>query len=77
MVEIYLGGYLNYFDREKRSHFTLAISQKMRLIEILVQLEVPLEEIAFTSVNSELVNLEIAQVSPGDRIEFFPPMGGG
>jgi hypothetical protein len=77
MVEIYLGGYLNYFDRGKRSHFTLAISPKMGLIEILELLEVPSAEIAFASVNGELMNVEITSVGPDDRIEFYPPMGGG
>jgi sulfur carrier protein ThiS len=29
------------------------------------------------AVNGELVELAAARVNPGDRIELYPPMGGG
>jgi molybdopterin converting factor small subunit len=34
-------------------------------------------EIAIATVNRVAVALENAQVSDGDRVELFPPVGGG
>lgn len=76
-INIHLGGYLNFYDHKKRSRFTLSIHQKMGLIKILEQLQIPSAEIALVSINSELAILEIAEVHPGDDVEFYPPMGGG
>lgn len=76
-VEIHLGGHLNFFDPEKRNEIRLPIAGEMELSGVLELISLPLAEIAFISKNGEHVDLENTMVLPGDRIDFYPPMGGG
>lgn len=76
-MSLHLGGYLNYFDAQKRKDIELELTSPTWLKDILAQLGIPVGEIFLVVVNSELVPLEDACVKPGDRIEIFPPMGGG
>jgi sulfur carrier protein ThiS len=77
MVEIHLGGHLAFYAPQKKSRFSISMDQPAGLEAVLQDLGVPLGEVALASVNGKLVELETARVLPGDRIELFPPMGGG
>jgi len=76
-MSLYLGGHLSYFDAQNRSHIDLEIDAPTRLVDILTQLGIPFGEIFLVIVNREIMPLEDAKVEPGDKIEVFPPMGGG
>ncbi|NIP41581.1 MAG: hypothetical protein GWN61_03220 [candidate division Zixibacteria bacterium] len=76
-VEIHLGGHLNFFDPDKRNELHVPISGEMRLSDMLELINLPSAEIALISINGEHVDLENTIVFPGDRIGFYPPMGGG
>jgi len=41
------------------------------------QLGLPEGEIAVVAVNRRAISLEEAIVSDGDRVELYPPLGGG
>jgi sulfur carrier protein ThiS len=77
MIELYLGGHLSFYAPQKQSRFNLPVDQPTELEGILQKLGVPLAEVAIVAVNGELVELPAARVNPGDRIELYPPMGGG
>jgi sulfur carrier protein ThiS len=77
MVEIHLGGHLAFYAPQKKSRFSISMDQPAGLEAVLQDLGVPLGEVAMASVNGKLVELATARIQPGDRIELFPPMGGG
>ncbi len=76
-MSLHLGGYLNYFDPQKRKEIDLELTSPTWLKEILTKLGIPVGEIFLVVINGELVPLEDACVKPGDHVEVFPPMGGG
>ncbi|MBI4787464.1 MAG: alpha/beta fold hydrolase [Chloroflexi bacterium] len=55
----------------------LDLSEPIRLLQLLEQLRVPRAEVAIAAVNGTAVAIEDARVSDGDRVELFPPVGGG
>jgi len=77
MLELHLGGHLAFYAPQKQSRFNIPIDQPTDLGLILQQLGVPLAEVAIVAVNGELVDLASTRVKPGDRVELYPPMGGG
>ena len=77
MLEIHLGGHLSFYTPNKCSRISLAIERTTRLASILEQLGIPPAEVALAAVNDEMVIVEAAQVKSGDRIDLYPPMGGG
>jgi len=76
-MRLHLGGHLSWYDPQKRSWLELAVSEPAALIELVRQLKLPLEEIALTVVNGHAVLLDEACVSDADRVELYPPIGGG
>ncbi len=76
-MRLHLGGHLSWYDQQKRSWLELSLSEPVALIELVRQLELPVGEIAISAVNGQVVSLEEARVSDGDRVELYPPIGGG
>lgn len=76
-MTLHLGGHLNWYDKERRAWFQVSIARPTPLIEILRALELPVGEVALCAVNGALVELENAMVRDDDRVELFPPIGGG
>jgi sulfur carrier protein ThiS len=76
-VHLYLGGHLSWYDPQKRARLEIPLAQPIMLLTLLQHLNVPPAEIAIATVNRVAVALENAQVSDGDRVELFPPVGGG
>jgi sulfur carrier protein ThiS len=76
-MRLHLGGHLNWYDPHKRPWLTIPLVEPVALGELLVRLQVPPGEVALTVVNGRLVSLDDARVSDGDRVELYPPMGGG
>ena len=76
-MRLHLGGHLSWYDPQKRSWLELSLSEPTALIELVRQLKLPPEEIALIVVNGHAVSPEEARVSDGDRVELYPPIGGG
>ncbi len=76
-MHLHLGGHLSWYDPQKRSQFEIQLTEPIQLIELVVQLGVPPAEIAIVAVNGAAVSLEETRVSDTDRVELFPPIGGG
>ena len=76
-MRLHLGGHLSWYDPQKRSWLELSLSEPTALVELVRQLELPVEEVAISVVNGHAVPLEETRVSDGDRVELYPPIGGG
>jgi sulfur carrier protein ThiS len=75
-MHLHLGGHLSWYVANKRTNLELELSEPVRLIDLLLKLGVPPSEIAVATRNKSVVPLEIV-VTDNDRIELFPPVGGG
>ncbi len=75
-MHLHLAGHLAWYDAQKRAHLEIHLAEPTRLLTLLRQLGVPPEEIAIVVVNDAPVTLD-ARVCDTDRVELFPPVGGG
>ena len=76
-MRLHLGGHLAWYDSQKRSWLELPLPEPTSLVELVRQLGLPEGEIAVVAVNGRAVPLEDARISDGDRVELYPPLGGG
>jgi len=76
-MRLHLGGHLSWYDPQKRSWLELHLTEPIPLVELVRQLGLPEGEIAVVAVNRRAISLEEAIVSDGDRVELYPPLGGG
>ncbi len=76
-MQLHLGGHLSWYDPQKRATQEIRLDKPIALIELLRRLGVPSAEIAVAAVNGQAVALEAARVIDDDRVELYPPIGGG
>lgn len=76
-MQLHLGGHLNWYDPQKRAWQELRLAGPVLLTAVLEQLGVPAAEVALVAVNRRVVPLEGTTVEDGDRVELYPPLGGG
>ena len=76
-MRLHLGGHLNWYDPHKRAWQELSLDGPTRLADLLDRLHVPPGEVTLAVVNGQLVELQQAVVSDHDRVELYPPIGGG
>ncbi len=76
-MRLHLGGHLAWYDPQKRSEIEVRLSEPVLLTELLTRLGLPLGEITIAAVNGQAVDLDTASVTDNDRVEVFPPIGGG
>lgn len=76
-MHLHLAGHLAWYDTQKRSRLVVQLVQPMMLGDLLRDLGIPIAEIAVATVNGEAVDVETVRVSNTDRVELFPPVGGG
>jgi molybdopterin converting factor small subunit len=87
-VRVYLGGHLSWYDSDRRAWIELdcqaalmacreGLSGSLTPIDVAQGLGLPRAEIALVAVNGRVVNPVTAPLTPGDKVEFYPPIGGG
>lgn len=76
-MHLHLGGHLSWYDPDKRSDVPVPLSKPIRLLALIESLGLPSGEVAIAVVNGSAVALEEALVSDGDRVQLYPPIGGG
>ena len=76
-MRLHLGGHLDWYDAQKRPWQDVALAEPVLLTDLLAQLGIPAGEVAVVAVNRRAVPLAGAVVTDGDRVELYPPMGGG
>ena len=72
-----LGGHLSFYVPQKAPELELEIPARIPLVELLQRLNVPTDEVALVVINGEQVELKDAYISDQDRVQLFPPIGGG
>jgi sulfur carrier protein ThiS len=76
-VRLHLGGHLSWYDARKRADLDIHLREPIALATLLDDLKIPAAEIAIVAVNGDAVALEKARVRDADRVELYPPVGGG
>jgi sulfur carrier protein ThiS len=87
-VRVHLGGHLSWYDQGKRSWLELdpqaflpdrqnSLSGRLTPAALAQHLGVPRGEIALVAVNGHTVALDGVWLAGDDRVEFYPPVGGG
>jgi sulfur carrier protein ThiS len=76
-MDLHLGGHLAFYEAEKRSRIAVPLEEETTLIDVLRQLGIPAAEVGLAAVNREIVRLDEALVTNGDRVDLYPPMDGG
>jgi sulfur carrier protein ThiS len=77
-VRVHLGGHLSWYDSDKRAWLELdPRTIPLTPGEVARRLGLPRAEIALVAVNGRVVDLDGFQLAGGDRVEFYPPIGGG
>lgn len=77
MVRVHLGGHLNWYDPQKRAWLELRPGALPSVRGLVEQLGLPPGELAVIALNGRLIELDDTPLADGDRIDFYPPMGGG
>jgi len=89
-VRVHLGGHLSWYDPGKRAWLELDArtvleagasqdrqSGPLTPAGVARHLGLPRGEIALVAVNGRAVDPDAVQLTPDDRVEFYPPIGGG
>jgi sulfur carrier protein ThiS len=76
-MQVHLGGHLSWYDPQKRAWLDLSQPAPIALLDLARRLSLPEAEIAIAVVNGRAVDLETTSARDGDRVEFYPPLGGG
>ncbi len=76
-MRLHLGGHLAFYHPQKSSWMETELAQEQRLTKVLNLLNIPIAEIALVVINGKPASLEDAMVSDQDKVEIFPPIGGG
>lgn len=87
-MRVHLGGHLSWYDSGKRSWLELEFETISAVIQdgrsdqltpagLAQRLGLPRGEIALVALNGRVVDPDTAQLAPDDKVEFYPPIGGG
>lgn len=87
-MRVHLGGHLSWYNQGKRSWLELdpqtvlacsrdGFSGRLTPAALAQRLGLPRGEIALVAVNGHTVDLDGVELAGDDRVEFYPPVGGG
>ena len=76
-MRVHLGGHLNWYEPQKQSRLEIHLAAPIALRELVDQLGLPPAEIYLVSINGEVASIDDALIYDSDRVDFFPPVGGG
>ncbi len=76
-MKLQLGGSLAWYDPQKRSKLEITLREPVWLISLLIELSIPLGEVAIISINGEMINGNDILIKDTDNVLLFPPIGGG
>lgn len=76
-MKLHLGGHLTWYLPDKNPDLEVSVETPTRLADILTGLGIPAGEVVLVVLNGELADLSSANVTDKDRVELYPPIGGG
>ena len=74
---MHCAGHLSFYTPGKKSRFQIPIQPGSTLIDVIKQTGVPIAEVVLAAINDEAVDIDTAIVQLGDKVDLYPPMGGG
>jgi molybdopterin converting factor small subunit len=75
-VQVLLYATLRSFGLEGKGDFRLDMPAGSKVIDIIEKLGIPREEVKLAMINGVLKDVDHV-LNEGDRVGFFPPVGGG
>lgn len=76
VVQVLLYATLRSFGPEGKGDFKLDIPDGSNVLDVIQKLGMPIEEVKLTMINGVLKEFDYV-LKEGDRVGFFPPVGGG
>ncbi len=76
-MQLHLGGHLSWYDPQKRSWLDVPLAVPTALADVIAALGLPPGDIAVAAVNGQAVDMAATRVCDADRVELYPPVGGG
>ena len=76
-MKLHVGGQLTFYLPQKNADLEVPLEGPTRLADILAKLSIPAGEVVLVVVNGELAELSTTSVTNADRVELYPPIGGG
>jgi sulfur carrier protein ThiS len=76
-MKLHIGGHLTFYLSEKSADLELYLEGPTRLADILANLKIPAGEVALVVVNGKLSESSTIDVTNTDRVDLYPPIGGG
>jgi sulfur carrier protein ThiS len=77
-MEMHLGGHLSWYVPERKSWIEIRLSEPTSLADILKILGIPVDEVAVGALNGEpIAQILESRITDVDRVELYPPVGGG
>lgn len=76
-MKLHLGGHLSFYDPQHRAWIELPLAAPQQLEDLLAGLGIPPGEVALVVINGVLAQEETPTLMQNDKVELYPPMGGG
>ncbi len=76
-MKLHAGGHLTFYMPGRKHMLELPLREPTPLRDILVQVGIPLSEVALTALNGEQVELDTVLVKDGDVVRVFSSVDGG
>ncbi len=76
-MKLHIGGHLTFYLTQKNPDLEISLVGPTRLVDILEKLSIPAGEVVLVVVNGQLTELSTSNVTDEDRVELYPPIGGG
>jgi molybdopterin converting factor small subunit len=76
MIQVLLYATLRSFGPDGKGDFQLEVPAGTKVIDVIHKLKMPIEEVKLAMVNGVSKDFEHV-LAEGDRLGFFPPVGGG
>jgi len=76
-MRLYLGGYLDFFSDQPDNWMTVELVEPTPLLQVVLNLEIPVGDIQLVVVNGQLGELNEVVVSELDEVKIFSAIGGG
>ncbi len=76
-MHLHLGGHLRWYAPQRTGRLELRLEEGTPLPAVLEMVGVPRAEVAVALVNRRPVRLDETIVTDADRVDLYPPVGGG
>jgi|GEM_PF-1672708 len=76
-MRLYAGGYLAFYLPQQKNSIEMRLNAPTLLKDILVNLQIPIEEVHLVALNGEQADVETAILHDTDVLRIFSSVNGG